>query len=138
MTSTKGMVSIFRSGILNDDIGPLSKATFEVHTEVLLDASRHADFDHMRGVSANVMMGQMGVFGTGCFQLVLDMDKMRNMEDQEVDITNNKEEIEKLFGKLEDKTDICSKNNIEINNNLSAIKPVDNDECADDNYDIGF
>ena len=138
MTSTKDMVSIFRSGILNDDIGPLSKATFEVHTEVLLDASRHADFDHMRGVSANVMMGQMGVFGTGSFQLVLDMEKMRDLEDQEVDMTNNNQEIEKMFGKLEDNTDVCSKSNIEINNNLAAIKPVDNDECTDDNYDIGF
>jgi len=138
MTSTKNMVSIFRSGILNDDIGPLSKATFEVHTEVLLDASRHADFDHMRGVSANVMMGQMGVFGTGCFQLVLDMEKMRTMEDKEVDMTDKKQEIEKLFGKLEDKTDICSKSNIEIHNNLAAIKPTDNDECTDDNYDMGF
>jgi DNA-directed RNA polymerase II subunit RPB1 len=138
MTSTKDMVSIFRSGILNDDIGPLSKATFEVHTEVLLDASRHADFDHMRGVSANVMMGQMGVFGTGSFQLVLDIEKMRNMEDQEVDMTDKKQEIEKLFGKMEDNTDICSKSNIEIHNNLAAIKPTDNDECTDDNYDIGF
>jgi len=138
MTSTKGMVSIFRSGILNDDIGPISKATFEVHTEVLLDASRHADFDHMRGVSANVMMGQMGVFGTGCFQLVLDMDKMRNMDDQEVDFTDNNKEIEKLFGKIEDSTDICAKSKIEISNNLSAIKPTDSDECTDDNYDIGF
>jgi DNA-directed RNA polymerase II subunit RPB1 len=138
MTSTKNMVSIFRSGILNDDIGPLSKATFEVHTEVLLDASRHADFDHMRGVSANVMMGQMGVFGTGSFQLVLDMEKMRDLEDQEVDMTDSNKEIEKLFGKMNDDTDVCSKSNIEINNNLGAIKPVDNDECTDDNYDIGF
>jgi len=138
MTSTKGMVSIFRSGILNDDIGPLSKATFEVHTEVLLDASRHAEFDHMRGVSANVMMGQMGVFGTGCFQLVLDMEKLRDLEDQEVDTTDESKEIEKMFGKIDDRTDICSKNKIEINNNLSAIKQVDNEECNDDNYDIGF
>jgi DNA-directed RNA polymerase beta' subunit len=138
MTSTKGMVSIFRSGILNDDIGPLSKATFEVHTEVLLDASRHADFDHMRGVSANVMMGQMGVFGTGSFQLVLDMEKMRDLEDQPVDTTDSNKEIEKMFGKIDDNTDVCSKNNIEINNNLAAIKPVDNNECTDDNYDIGF
>jgi DNA-directed RNA polymerase II subunit RPB1 len=60
MTSNENMVSIFRSGILNDDIGPISKSTFEVHTEVLLNASRHADFDHMRGVSANIMMGQTG------------------------------------------------------------------------------
>jgi hypothetical protein len=53
-------------------------------------------------------------------------------------MTNNNQEIEKMFGKLEDNTDVCSKSNIEINNNLVAIKPVDNDECTDDNYDIGF
>ena len=137
MTSTKGMVSIFRSGILNDDIGPISKSTFEVHTEVLLTASRHADFDHMRGVSANVMMGQMGVFGTGAFQLVLDMDKIRNMEDTEVDTRDKKKEIERLFGNLEDKTDLCAKNRVEIRNNLAAIKPETMGEC-DDGYDAGF
>jgi len=137
MTSTKDMVSIFRSGILNDDIGPISKSTFEVHTEVLLNASRHAEFDHMRGVSANVMMGQMGIFGTGCFQLLLDMEQMKTLEDMEVDTTVDKEEIEKLFGNMEDEGDACSKKNIEIRNNLSAIKPVDMGPC-DDNYDIGF
>ena len=137
MTSTKGMVSIFRSGILNDDIGPISKSTFEVHTEVLLTAARHADFDHMRGVSANVMMGQMGVFGTGAFQLVLDMDKIRNMEDAEVDTRDKKKEIERLFGNLEDKTDLCAKNRVEIRNNLTAIKPETMGEC-DDGYDAGF
>jgi DNA-directed RNA polymerase II subunit RPB1 len=137
MTSTKNMVSIFRSGILNDDIGPISKSTFEVHTEVLLNASRHAEFDHMRGVSANVMMGQMGIFGTGCFQLVLDMEMMKNKEDVEVSMKENNKEIEKMFGNLEDRTDICSKSSVEIRNNLSAIKPQDMGDCNDD-YDMGF
>jgi len=139
MTSNKGMVSIFRSGILNDDIGPISKSTFEVHTEVLLKASRHADFDHMRGVSASVMMGQHGYFGTGCFNLVLDMKEIENMDDVEVNTTDEKQEIEKLFGNLEDKGDSCAKNKIEIKNNLSAIKSEDIGDCNnDDGYDMGF
>lgn len=138
MASTKDLVSIFRSGILNDDIGPISKATFEVHTEVLLDAARHADFDHMRGVSANVMMGQMGVFGTGCFQLLLDMSAMKNMQDVEVSRGHNDEDIEEMFGDLEDRTDICSKSNIEIKNNLSAIKQQDMGGCVEDGFDLGF
>jgi len=139
MTSNHNLVSIFRSGILNDDIGPISKSTFEVHTEVLLNASRHADFDHMRGVSASVMMGQHGYFGTGCFNLVLDMKEMENIEEVEVERKEEKEEIEKLFGMMEDKSDICAKNKIEIRNNLSAIKSEDIGECNDnDGYDIGF
>jgi DNA-directed RNA polymerase II subunit RPB1 len=138
MTSTQNLVSIFRSGILNDDIGPISKSTFEVHTEVLLNAARHADFDHMRGVSASVMMGQNGYFGTGCFNLVLDMKAMENMEDVEVSTKDMNKEIEKEFGGMEDKTDICAKNKLEIKNNLSAIKQVDLGDCADDDYDAGF
>jgi len=137
MTSTQNMVSIFRSGILNDDIGPISKSTFEVHTEVLLNAARHADFDHMRGVSASVMMGQKGYFGTGCFNILLDKKAMENIEDTEVNMKDEEKEIERLFGVMEDKTDICSKKNIEIQNHVSAIKPKDGG-CTDDNYDMGF
>ena len=138
MTSTQNMVSIFRSGILNDDIGPISKCTFEVHTEVLLDAARHADFDHMRGVSASVMMGQYGYFGTGSFNLVLDIKKMEDMDGLEVNKKDKNEEIEKIFGGLSDNTDICSKTKLEIRNNLTAIKPVDLGDCGDDDYDVGF
>ena len=137
MTSNHNMVAIFRSGILNDDIGPISKSTFEVHTEVLLEASRHAEFDHMRGVSANVMMGQMGTYGTGAFNLVLDTDAYKNMESVDVNRINNEEEIDQMFGGLEDKNDSCAKQNIQINNNISAIKQNDKGDC-DDDYDIGF
>ena len=138
MASTQNMVSIFRSGILNDDIGPISKSTFEVHTEVLLTAARHAEFDHMRGVSANVMMGQMGIFGTGCFQLILDMEKMKQMEDKEVSTKNAQQEIEKEFGLLDDKSDVCSKANIEILNTISTMKHEEPNQKNDDDYDIGF
>ena len=137
MTSNHNMVAIFRSGILNDDIGPISKSTFEVHTEVLLDASRHADFDHMRGVSANVMMGQMGTYGTGSFNLVLDIDAYKNMESVDINKVNTEEEIDEMFGNLEDKTDSCAKQNIIINNNIDSIKQNEKGDC-DDDYDIGF
>lgn len=137
MTSNENMVAIFRSGILNDDIGPISKSTFEVHTEVLLNASRHAEFDHMRGVSANVMMGQMGVFGTGAFQVVLDMEQMKNMPTVEVTKKDNNKEIEKMFGSFEDSSESCSKSSVTIQNNLDAIKKSDMGE-RDDGYDAGF
>jgi hypothetical protein len=92
----------------------------------------------MRGVSASVMTGQHGYFGTGCFNLVLDMKEMQNMDDNEVDMKKDNEEIEKIFGNMEDKTDSCSKNKVEIRNNLSAIKKEDMGDCGNDGYDIGF
>lgn len=133
MTSTKNMVSIFRYGILNDDIGPITKSTFEVQTEVLLKASRHAELDHMRGVSANVMLGQMGNFGTGSFQILLDIDKIKKIEDVEVDKNDDANEIELLFGKMSMNDGVCSKTSVEIRNNLTAIKQTDMGDC-DDGY----
>ena len=138
MTLTKNMVSIFRSGILNDDIGPISKSTFEVHTEVLLSAARHGEFDHMRGVSASVMMGQHGYFGTGSFGLVLDMKEMEALDNVEIKRENKNEEIERMFGVMEEPTDVCSKTNIEIRNNLTAIKREEMAVCDDDGYNPGF
>ena len=131
MTMAQNMVPIFRSGILNDDIGPIAKATFEVHTEVLLNAARHADFDHMRGVSASVMTGQMGMYGTGAFNLVLDMKEMEKLNDA---VAKPKTDIEKMFG-LATKDDGCA---IGIKNNIANIKANDVAVCVDDGYDMGF
>ena len=136
MTMTQNMVPIFRSGILNDDIGPLAKATFEVHTEVFLNAARHADFDAMRGVSANVMCGQYGYYGTNAFNIVLDMKEMVKLQEATVEFTNVNAEIEKQFGFSEDSVG-CSANDIMIRNNISAIQEENIGICTD-NYDIGF
>ena len=137
MTCTKDMVSIFRSGILNDNIGPIAKGTFEVHTEVFLNAARHADFDHMRGVSANVMMGQVGYYGTNAFNLVLDMKETEKLADAQIDVDDITNGIEKMFKISEDKSDVCSKSNIVIQNNIANIKQGETKIC-DDDYNMGF
>jgi DNA-directed RNA polymerase II subunit RPB1 len=137
MTNTQNMVSIFRSGILNDDIGPISKSTFEVHTEVLLDAARHGEFDHMRGVSSTVMMGQYGYYGTNAFNLVLDLKEMENLDSAVVNTSNAVDEIDKMFSVVKIDEDACSKSAIEIKNNISTIKHQDSGIC-DDAYNIGF
>jgi intein/homing endonuclease len=138
MTSTENMVPIFRSGILNDDIGPIAKGTFEVHTEVFLNAARHADFDHMRGVSANVMTGQYGYYGTNAFGLVLDIKEMETLDAVNVDTSDDNENIDQMFGAAtEDKSDMCSKINLQIRNNIEHINRVNTGNC-DDDYSAGF
>jgi DNA-directed RNA polymerase II subunit RPB1 len=67
MTFTHKMISIFRHGINNDNIGPIAKASFEETPEMFLKAARHGELDTLRGISANVMCGQEGFFGTSCF-----------------------------------------------------------------------
>lgn len=137
MTCNQDMVSIFRTGLFSDDIGPIAKATFEVHTEVLLDAARFGDFDSMRGVSANVMCGQPGYYGTNAFQLVLDMEAMASIEAND---TQNEEEdiLETIIGMGKEKgEDSCSRKNVEFSNNVKSI-PKTNPGICDDGYDIGF
>jgi len=135
MTTKKGLVSIFRTGLFSDDIGPIAKATFEVHTEVLLDAARFGEADNMRGVSANVMCGQPGYYGTNAFQLVLDMNEMSKLAANKV--TETLDPMDELMGKSVDDSDVCPRSKIEIRNNIGSMKRTDPGLC-DDGYNAGF
>ena len=124
MTSTNKMISIFRHGINNDDIGPIAKASFEETPEMFLKAARHAELDTMRGISSNVMCGQEGLYGTAAFQVVLDINEMINLDEKyKYEYKSTEDMIEdQLFSGLETKEDPCSKQNLEIQTNVSNIK----------------
>ena len=132
MTFSHKMISIFRHGINNDDIGPIAKASFEETPEMFLKAARHAELDNMRGISANVMCGQEGLFGTASFQVVLDLNEMVTLEEKyKYDYENKEDLIEQgLFGNLEDPNDACSTKNLTIENNVINIQ---SEEMGGDN-----
>jgi len=137
MTFTDKLISIFRHGINNDNIGPIAKASFEETPEMFLKAARHAELDTMRGVSANVMCGQEGFFGTGSFQVVLDIEYMQTLEAaSEYKPLNIEDEIEKFFGKIDNPDDPCGINKISIQNNVITIK--EEDMGKENNYEPGF
>jgi DNA-directed RNA polymerase II subunit RPB1 len=132
------MISIFRHGINNDNIGPIAKASFEETPEMFLKAARHAELDNLRGVSANVMCGQEGFFGTSAFQVVLDLEEMQKLEATSEYIPVEEEsEIEKFFGQVDNPQDICSLSNLSIQNNVISIKNSDMGSIATD-YNLGF
>ena len=137
MAATSKLISIFRHGINNDNIGPIAKASFEETPEMFLKAARHAELDTFRGVSANVMCGQEGFFGTSCFQVVLDVEEMQKLEAvseyRPIDI---EEEIEKAFGNVENPDDPCGVNKISIQNNVITIQAQDMGN--DNDYNPGF
>ncbi len=134
MTATQKLVSIFRHGINNDDIGPIAKASFEETPEMFLKAARHAELDLMTGVSANVMVGQEGKFGTGTFQILLDLKKMETFEGEILE--SKMIDLENQLG-IEDPNDKCSINNIKINSSIDYINPKDTGDI-DTEYDPGF
>jgi DNA-directed RNA polymerase II subunit RPB1 len=135
MTVSKDLVPIYRSGILNDDIGPISKSTYEMHTEMFLEASRHGEFDQMRGVSANVMCGQQGYYGTNSFSLLLDMDAVMDMETRDMDRKDVNDRIEEMFGNI-GKADECSLGRIRIDNNVQNLQVNASGACGDDGYEL--
>ena len=109
MTSTTPMTSIFRHGVNKDDIGPIAKASFEETPEMFLQAARHAEVDNMRGVSANVMCGQEGYYGTSSFTILLDLHKLESVVPKK---TEHHKEV--VF-----ESHMCD--TIKIHNNLGSI-----------------
>jgi DNA-directed RNA polymerase II subunit RPB1 len=121
MACNDKMVSIFRHGINNDNIGPIAKASFEETPEMFLKAARHAELDTMRGVSANVMCGQEGYFGTSAFQTMLDINKFTKLKAEQINLQSNTEIIENSFMNIENKDDPCSMNNLTFENNVENL-----------------
>ena len=138
MTASAGMVSIFRHGINNDNIGPIAKASFEETPEMFLKAARHAELDQMRGISANVMCGQEGYYGTSSFQVMLDLPQMiAKMEDVAFQAKNEQAEIAEAMGAAAMDTSACAFDNLTIESNVGSIQKVDLGQGAD-NYNVGF
>ena len=143
MTCKSEMVSIFRHGINNDDIGPIAKASFEETPEMFLKAARHAELDQMRGVSANVMCGQEGYFGTSAFKVMLDMGQIMKMgQIATADKTVEEEKEALLQGFMdkiaaEDPLNPCSKNKLTIQSTLDKVQGS-NLGSVDEDYDMGF
>jgi DNA-directed RNA polymerase beta' subunit len=140
MTASSGMVSIFRHGINNDNIGPIAKASFEETPEMFLKAARHAELDQMRGISANVMCGQEGYYGTSSFQVMLDLPQMiAKMEDVAFQAQNEQAEIAEAMGSAAADTSACAFEKLTIESNVGSIQKVDLGHGAEaGNYNVGF
>ena len=135
MTCNDDMVSIFRHGINNDNIGPIAKASFEETPEMFLNAARHAELDTMRGVSANVMCGQEGYFGTSAFQVILDYDKITQLKVEDWEEEDAEAVMEKGFEEhILNADEACSIDKLTMT--MSNIKVAD--MGADDGYALDF
>ncbi|XP_063485604.1 DNA-directed RNA polymerase II subunit RPB1 isoform X1 [Symphalangus syndactylus] len=77
MTCRGHLMAITRHGVNRQDTGPLMKCSFEETVDVLMEAAAHGESDPMKGVSENIMLGQLAPAGTGCFDLLLDAEKCK-------------------------------------------------------------
>jgi DNA-directed RNA polymerase II subunit RPB1 len=136
MSFTSKLIAVSRHGINNDNVGPIMKASFEETPEMFLKAARHGELDNMKGISANVMCGQEGFFGTSSFQVFLNMDKMKELQEVQYKQDNVEDEIDKMF-EIENPNDVCSIQNLTMQNNVVSIKS-ENLGSVSDNYNPGF
>ena len=75
------IMPINRHGLKKENIGPLAKASFEETTDQLLVASLFGAFDNIKGVSSNIMVGQIPICGTGDSTVLIDEDLLNtNLE----------------------------------------------------------
>ncbi|KAM9920293.1 hypothetical protein OXX59_007320, partial [Metschnikowia pulcherrima] len=72
MTARGHLMAITRHGINRAETGALMRCSFEETVEILLDAGAAAELDDCRGISENVILGQMPPLGTGAFDVMVD------------------------------------------------------------------
>ena len=76
MTMHGHLMAIDRHGINRVDSGPLLRCSFEETVDMLMDAAVYAEEEILKGVTENIMMGQLARVGTGDMDLLLDEQKV--------------------------------------------------------------
>ncbi|VAI24335.1 unnamed protein product [Triticum turgidum subsp. durum] len=77
MTYRGHLMAITRHGINRNDTGPLMRCSFEETVDILLDAAVYAESDYLRGVTENIMLGQLAPIGTGGCGLYLNEEMLK-------------------------------------------------------------
>ncbi|KAK3224411.1 hypothetical protein Dsin_011436 [Dipteronia sinensis] len=78
MTYRGHLMAITRHGINRNDTGPMMRCSFEETVDILLDAAVYAESDYLRGVTENIMLGQLAPIGTGDCSLYLNDEMLKN------------------------------------------------------------
>jgi len=68
--------SITRYTMRSNDVGPLSKATFEESADILLNAAMKTEIENNAGISAAIISGNQPKVGTGFMGLLVDYEKL--------------------------------------------------------------
>ena len=71
MTQRGSIMAISRHGINRTEVGALARASFEETVELLVEAAGAGEVDDCKGVSENIMLGQLAPLGTGNFDVIL-------------------------------------------------------------------
>ena len=80
-------MSISRNGINRVYTSPFRKCSFEETVDILIKAAVYANKENLKGVTENVMMGQLCKMGTGSFEILMDTDYLLPNEENKEKVT---------------------------------------------------
>ena len=79
MTVRGHLTPVNRNGINRvRDVSVFRKASFEETGAMLFNAAAFSEIDYLRGVSERIIFGSPVLLGTNCFEVNLDMNKVKN------------------------------------------------------------
>jgi DNA-directed RNA polymerase II subunit RPB1 len=110
-----------RQGINRGDNGPLAKMSFEDTTEQIMKAGLFGEVDNLKGVSANIMMGQVVPCGTGNFSVLLDEEVItKNIIEKsgEQEVDTEEVNMEEYLDGSDDEDEYCDDENLDFSFNV--------------------
>jgi DNA-directed RNA polymerase II subunit RPB1 len=96
MTFSGRIVAVNRFGMNKNETGVLARSSFEETSKNMFNAAMGAEFDTMRGVSANIMFGQKPPCGTGFVDILVDESRLPDGLDEEPEDKTLEEVNQKL------------------------------------------
>jgi DNA-directed RNA polymerase beta' subunit len=81
-----------------NETGVLARSSFEETSKNMFNAAMGAEFDTMRGVSANIMFGQKPPCGTGFVDILVDETRLPDGQDEDPEDTTLQEVNQRLNG----------------------------------------
>ena len=91
------LMAVSRVGVNRSNVGPLMRCSFEETVGILMKAAAFGERDNVRGVSANLILGNQAKIGTGLFDLMLDLNAMSRAIPQ-ADATRSDTEVNIYHG----------------------------------------
>ena len=119
MCQNSDIMAISRFGIKKENIGPLAKASFEESTDQLLEASLFGSFDNIKGVSSNIMVGQIPNCGTGDSIVLLDEDLLNTYDEPDTMATIDEEQENEDLDSYFKTSEYC--NDIDVKMSLNDV-----------------
>jgi DNA-directed RNA polymerase II subunit RPB1 len=96
MTFSGRIVAVNRFGMNKNETGVLARSSFEETSKNMFNAAMGAEYDTMRGVSANIMFGQKPPCGTGFVDILVDETRLPDGQDEDPEDTTLQEVNQRL------------------------------------------